>query len=113
VEAVLNNKPSHLDMLNQLALVHSISKGDSKKYIVRHKARQGSKREAENKRKKEIRLRKNLLQKHVLETEFGLQNVWYKEKISCLAHKLGLSEDQIYKWLWQRQRKLDDSRFGQ
>jgi hypothetical protein len=45
VDAILDNKPSHQDMINQLALVHGITKGDSKKYIVRHKAREGSKME--------------------------------------------------------------------
>jgi hypothetical protein len=111
VDAICENKPSHLDMLNQLALVHDISIGESKKYIVRHKARQGKKRD-EKKRKKSSRVRKNLLQKRVLEMEFGLNDVWDKEKISCISHMLGLSEGQIYKWQWDHQKKQVNSQFG-
>jgi hypothetical protein len=112
VDAILDKKPSYPDMLNQLALVHGSTKRDCQKHIVWHKACQRSKRNVEKKRKKSIGVRKNLLQKRVLEREFGLQNSWDKEKISCLARKLGLSEDQIYKWQWKRQTKLALSKFG-
>jgi hypothetical protein len=88
VDAILENKPSHQDMLNQLALIHGITKRESQKYIIRHKAwkdrRQVTKNGDEKKRKKANRVNKNLLQKHVLEKEFRQQNVWDKEKKNYL-----------------------------
>lgn len=56
------------------------------------------------------RKRKNNQQLQILKVEYEkVGGIWNKEKILKVAKITGLSESQVYKWVWDQKKKKADS----
>ena len=43
----------------------------------------------------------------ILEKEFKANPVWSKFKLNQISKKIGRDKDKVYKWLWERKKKLN------
>ena len=51
------------------------------------------------------RHRKSSKQMQILANAYSKSKTWSKEAIRNIAHNTGLSEYQVYKWLWDQNKK--------